>query len=120
MMNKRGQGSLEYLIIIAAVLAIAAIVVLFLTGAFGGAGAGGTVSACKQTAANCANQIATGAATVGNCQLTACTQACTKSNGDVFPVLNNGVVVPDGVGTTWNDTNPIALCTRGNSSGIVS
>ena len=33
-MNK-GQGSLEYLIIIVAVLAIAAIVVLFLTGVFG-------------------------------------------------------------------------------------
>jgi hypothetical protein len=31
---KRGQGSLEYLIIVAAVLAIAAVVVLFLSGGF--------------------------------------------------------------------------------------
>jgi hypothetical protein len=50
----KGQGALEYLIIVAAVLAIASVVVLFLTGAFGGAGTGASLSRCKQAAADCA------------------------------------------------------------------
>jgi len=57
MKQNKGQGSLEYLIIIAAVLAIAAIVVLFLTGAF--KSSGGDVAACKAAAASCANDLAT-------------------------------------------------------------
>lgn len=60
-MKQRGQGSLEYLIIIAAVLAIAAIVVLFLTGAFSGARSTGDAAACKNIASNCATQTATSA-----------------------------------------------------------
>ena len=57
MTNEKGQGSLEYLIIIAAVLAIAAIVVLFLTGAFKSTGQ--DVSACKAAASRCAIDLAT-------------------------------------------------------------
>ena len=55
-MNK-AQGSLEYLIIIAAVLAIAAIVVLFLTGSFKSTNRG--ITQCKAAAASCATQLAT-------------------------------------------------------------
>ena len=54
-----GQGALEYLIIVAAVLAIAAIVVLFLTGAF--QSTGGDASACKVAASTCAQELATSA-----------------------------------------------------------
>lgn len=57
--ESRGQGALEYLIIVAAVLAIAAIVVLFLTGAFRGTSAGATVADCKTAAAQCATDLAT-------------------------------------------------------------
>ena len=54
---KKAQGSLEYLIIIAAVLAIAAIVVLFLTGAFKSTNK--QITQCKTAAASCATQLAT-------------------------------------------------------------
>jgi uncharacterized protein (UPF0333 family) len=56
---RKAQGALEYLIIIAAVLAIAAIVVLFLTGAFKGASSTGDVSKCKGAASQCATEIVT-------------------------------------------------------------
>lgn len=57
--GSEGQGALEYLIIVAAVLAIAAIVVLFLTGAFRGTKAGASVSECKAAASQCATDLAT-------------------------------------------------------------
>jgi uncharacterized protein (UPF0333 family) len=50
---QKGQGSLEYLIIVAAVLAIAAIVVLFLTGAFQAQQVSGELGKCKVAAASC-------------------------------------------------------------------
>lgn len=56
---KKAQGSLEYLIIVAAVLAVAAIVVLFLTGSFGVTKAGASVSECKAAASQCSVDIAT-------------------------------------------------------------
>ena len=56
---RRAQGSLEYLIIIAAVLAIAAIVVLFMTGAFKSSSTTAKISECKTEAARCANTLAT-------------------------------------------------------------
>ena len=65
--GKKGQGSLEYLIIIAAVLAIAAIVVLFLTGAFSGTDTDS--SECKTAAAKCAvDQVTSPGATCGFCE----------------------------------------------------
>ncbi|MFH0986431.1 MAG: PQQ-binding-like beta-propeller repeat protein [Candidatus Micrarchaeota archaeon] len=55
--SSRAQGSLEYLIIIAAVIAVAAIVVLFLTGSSGTVNT--DVSLCKQAASDCSVEIAT-------------------------------------------------------------
>ncbi len=55
----RNQSSLEYLIIIAAVLAIVAIVVLFLTGSFSVTKQGADISKCKQAAAKCSVEKAT-------------------------------------------------------------
>jgi len=78
---RKAQGALEYLIIIAAVLAIAAIVVLFLTGAFRGATGGGDLAKCRLAAANCANNIASGMyATNASC-VTPCQAACADSSG---------------------------------------
>lgn len=57
MKNTKGQGALEYLIIIAAVLAIAAIVVLFITNAFQSTNT--SLSECKTAAAKCATELAT-------------------------------------------------------------
>ncbi len=56
---RKAQGSLEYLIIIAAVLAIAAIVVLFMTGAVKSSSTTAKISGCKTEAARCANTLAT-------------------------------------------------------------
>ena len=55
----RAQGSLEYLIIIAAILAIAAIVILFLTGVFGAGKTGASISNCRNAASKCATERAT-------------------------------------------------------------
>jgi len=49
----KAQGSLEYLIIISAVLAIAAIVVLYLTGVFGGQVSTVSIGSCKQATVDC-------------------------------------------------------------------
>ena len=53
MVIMKAQGSLEYLIIIAAVLAIGAISVLFITGAFKASSGGADVSKCRVAASNC-------------------------------------------------------------------
>ncbi|MFH0987204.1 MAG: class III signal peptide-containing protein [Candidatus Micrarchaeota archaeon] len=64
--GKKGQGSLEYLIILAAVLAIAAVVVLFVTGAFSGAKT--SVTDCKTASSQCAVELAGNtAAPCGSC-----------------------------------------------------
>lgn len=75
MKKRRAQGSLEYLIITAAVLAISAVVVLFLTGAFSSIKA--DTSACKQAAATCKNKMAT---TI-NPPCSDCETACKDSSG---------------------------------------
>jgi uncharacterized protein (UPF0333 family) len=82
----RAQGSLEYLIIIAAILAIAAIVILFLTGAFGGSKTAADVSLCKEAAARCASEWATSVSP--NCDY--CDESCTDSAGnEIFPEAVN-------------------------------
>ncbi|MEM4222275.1 MAG: class III signal peptide-containing protein, partial [archaeon] len=50
---KKGQGSLEYLIMVAAVLAIAAVVVLFMTGAFKTGTKSASLARCEEAFAQC-------------------------------------------------------------------
>ncbi len=52
-MNEKGQGALEYLIIIAAVLAIAAIIVTVLTGVLGGRQEAALVTEAESDATAC-------------------------------------------------------------------
>jgi uncharacterized protein (UPF0333 family) len=73
----KGQGSLEYLIIIAAVLAIAAVVVMFLTGAFGGQKAAAGVAQCQAAASDCYKNLQLYSATY-DCTAT-CDKACTDA-----------------------------------------
>ena len=72
----KGQGALEYLIIVAAVLAIAAIVVMFLTGAFRGTQPSAVLSACRNAASQCANYLAT--TRTENCKGTQLGEECKK------------------------------------------
>ena len=72
----KGQGALEYLIIVAAVLAVAAIVVLFLTGAF--QSTGGDVSECKLSASQCSVERATSS----NPPCAYCEETCADSEGN--------------------------------------
>ena len=101
MKQNKAQGSLEYLIIIAAVLAIAAIVVLFLTGAFKSAGQ--NAAGCKQAAARCANDVAT---TNGQAKCGYCVDSCNVT----------GVTVVTGSGYD----NATAACKAGHPEDIVS
>ena len=71
-----GQGALEYLIIVAAVLAIAAIVVLFLTGAFQSTNQ--DITACKLAASTCATELAT---SNNQAECTYCADDCDDTMG---------------------------------------
>jgi uncharacterized protein (UPF0333 family) len=118
---RKAQGALEYLIIIAAVLAIAAIVVLFLTGAFKSPLSSANYSACKNQATTCNLRLATaGAGTTGTICQTDCMTACTNTNGnDVV----NGVAITvankdttckvDGAGTATG----CSKCSAGTTTG---
>jgi len=74
----RAQGALEYLIIIAAVLGIAAVVVLFVGGAFIGSSGGADISKCRLAASNCAKDMAMGISTTCNYCDSACASATTN------------------------------------------
>ncbi len=74
----KGQGALEYLIIIAAVLGISAVVVLFVGGAFIGSSGGADLSKCRLAAANCQKDMATGLSST--CPY--CDTACKDSRGN--------------------------------------
>jgi hypothetical protein len=94
----RGQGALEYLIIIAAVLGIGAVVVLFVTSTFVSQSSSASISACKLAAATCDNRLALGV-----------TRSC--------PECISACVDP----TTGLDIFPGAryLCEKGDVQGIV-
>jgi len=73
----KAQGALEYLIIIAAVLGISAVVVLFVTGAFTGSSSGASISGCRMAASNCGKDLTLGIST--SCQY--CETACKDATG---------------------------------------
>jgi hypothetical protein len=81
MIVMRAQGALEYLIIIAAVLGVSAIVVLFIGGALSSTTSSASTTLCQQAAANCALRIAIGGVCY-ECK-TACVNPATKQ--DIFP-----------------------------------
>ena len=87
---EKAQGSLEYLIIIAAVLAIGAVVVLFVTGSFGVSSTTADYSLCKEASSKCANERATAV----NPECSYCTPACSVNGVELF-------------------TDAIALCKEG-------
>ena len=72
--KNNAQGSLEYLIIIAAVLAIAALVILFVTGSFGASKSSADISKCKAAASKCGVEKATSQ----QAPCTYCESACPK------------------------------------------
>ena len=112
---RKAQGALEYLIIIAAVLAIAAIVVLFLTGAFKSSVSSGNYAVCKNQATNCNLRLSTGG-TMASCQ-TDCINACKDTAGK--DVVSTAVVV-DPTSCTATGTGTAKGCTEcvwGNTTG---
>jgi len=78
----RAQGALEYLIIIAAVLGISAVVVLFVTSVFTGSTPAASISLCRLAASNCGIKMATGVST--SCP--ECSKSCVdpKNNQEIF------------------------------------
>ena len=120
--NKKGQGALEYLIIIAGVLAIAALVVMFISGAGGGAQRQNLVRQCQNAATACEN------AKLLN-ENYDCTASCAVACGD--PTAGYADLMdPDT--TTWDeeseaidtcdpddDTTACGLCAQGKAGDIV-
>lgn len=92
-MTEKAQGALEYLIIVAAVLGITAVVVAFVTGVFGGQKGRASLSACKTAASDCAVKLETTA----NPDCTSCETACLE---------------------VGDETKNINKCKAGNVTGI--
>ena len=111
----KAQGALEYLIIIAAVLAIAAIVVLFITGAFRGATGGGDIAKCRLAASTCASNIASGVyATNASC-VSPCQGACADSGGYDLKTVPKATIACSAAGV---GTLACEYCIGGNTIGI--
>ena len=111
---RKAQGALEYLIIIAAVLAIAAIVVLFLTGAFKGTSA--EVSKCRNAASSCVVNVATGVFSSYSDCVTGCVGACADAGGK--DVLAPTITVSATTCTRAGLALGCAYCAEGNTSII--
>lgn len=109
---KKAQGSLEYLIIVAAVLAIAAVVVLFLSGAFKGTNTGTT--ACKNAASQCAISLQT---TTGYSCTNSCVSACTGTN-NLDVMSGDAITVATCTDATNNTAKGCGYCVVGASQLI--
>ena len=116
---RKAQGALEYLIIIAAVLAIAAIVVLFITGAFRGATGGGDIAKCRLAASTCAGNVASAVyGGYGAACATSCVAACADSSGKD---LKSGAVMTTTTCINTGTTLPAATTACGNcTQGILT
>ncbi len=80
MQEKKGQAALEYLIIIAAVIAVAAIVVLFVTGSFGTQKEKVSFAQCKQAASDCmASRLVSSSDPCVSCE-----DACVSNGKDIM------------------------------------
>ena len=114
---RKAQGALEYLIIIAAVLAIAAIVVLFLTGAFGGARGGGDIASCRLAASTCANNLASGVYASNQSCVVPCRAACANPSGNDLLTTPAAAIV-----CSYNGAGTLACeyCIGGNTAKIQS
>jgi hypothetical protein len=115
---RKAQGALEYLIIIAAVLAIAAIVVLFLTGAFTGASGGGDLAKCRLAASTCASNIGSGVYQSNASCVNSCIGACGDSRG--IDVVAGGVISVSAstCATTGGTATGCVACIGGRMSAI--
>lgn len=111
---KKGQGSLEYLIIIAAVLAIAAVVILYLSGILTGTPA--SFAECRLKAAECASMQVAGDF---NCYDT-CAGGCTDNNGvDIKTGEAAAVACVSGhIDPATLELSACGLCMDGTVTGI--
>jgi uncharacterized protein (UPF0333 family) len=75
--DNRAQGSLEYLIIVAAVLAIGAIVILFLTQSASSGSTSALVAECQSAASKCATTMMTSG--LADCSALTTCNACNTS-----------------------------------------
>jgi hypothetical protein len=116
---RRAQGALEYMIIIAAVLAISAIVVLIVSGTFSTHSSSASLSACKQAAVDCkASRMLSPSDPCINCE-----EAC-KDTVTGEPVHTNAVeccqqtlveeIYADSMGDNCVYVPPAPYCGDGN------
>ena len=101
-MKNKGQGSLEYLIIVAGVLAVAAVVVLFITSASNPQAA--KIAKCKQAATQC--DLTHQTAPMTQCKAS-CYQACVDSQTGKDVLLSsqayaNSAALPNAADTNSN------------------
>ncbi|GEM_PF-2560597 len=108
----KGQGSLEYLIIVAAVLAIGAVVVLFLTGAFGSTQNSAKFNECKNAAAQCKSSHLLSPADPCYICDTSCTDAASKD------LITGAVIAPNTPRANLDHATAVYLCSQGSADKI--
>ncbi len=102
-MIMKGQGSLEYLIILAVILGVAAIVIFFVTGATGAAIEQGTMNKCREATAQCASLLFG-----GSYDCTFCEEACIDTGG--YDIISG----TEGSGTACE------LCKAGETNELIN
>ena len=100
----KAQGALEYLIIVSAVLAIAAMVVLVLTGSFDTTLKFGNLSKCKVAASNCNVEMAT--TIISQCSF--CEADCANLGGNLIALCKAGLLNEIYLGSNENCVNIIS------------
>lgn len=104
-MNEKGQGALEYLIIVAAVLAIAAVVVVILSGTLGGSRRSVSVGEIKSDASACAKNVF--APDAG------------KEQGNIYEAGNDtGTPACHQICSEWTGESDIATVTTGGNESL--
>lgn len=111
-MDIKAQGALEYLIIIAAVLAIAAIIVTILTGILGGRQEAQLVTEAQEAASKCNQALVFNNEEPGEVDSTTASNICGS-------ICDGDWVDSDTVGTTSDADDPEEACRQGMPGWIV-
>ena len=113
--KKKAQGAPEYLIIIAGVLAIAAIVVFFLTQSAGTGRKRNIETNCQQAASQCALKLQID--TNFNCDVM-CAEACRDPSNNNYDIMGE-VEIADGATECPSGADACEHCSAGEVSQII-
>src|SRR3989344_3084195 len=110
----KGQGSLEYLILITVSLVVAAVVVMFLSGSFGAQKSGVQYNTCRAAAQQCKTSLF--ADPTSSCDF--CASACSdpSTNKPIFP--NSVLCCRSGLASEIYENSTGTACTAASDTTV--